>query len=134
MKSMTLFRLLAAAAALSPALNAKEPNHAAALPPATHEAMAERVPDVPAKPVKYVTPKYPRELNNRGIRGRVVVRFVVDTKGRVQNPEVLKSDHAAFERPALEAIRGWRFSPAIQDGKPVKMRVQVPLEFLPRTR
>lgn len=134
MKPVMLMRLLAALCALAPALGAKESTSSAARPAVASPTTADRRPDVPAKPVKSVAPKYPRELNKLGVRGTVLLRFVVDREGRVQNPEIVKSDHPGFETPALEAIRGWRFSPAIQDGKPVKSFVQLPLVFSPRAR
>lgn len=132
MKSLILIPLLVAASTLCPVLDAKPAGASTVGPAAPHPAVEERRPDVPAKPIKQVSPKYPRELRNRGVPGRVLLRFVVDTKGRVQDAEVVKSSDAAFDRPALEAIRAWRFSPAIQDGKPVKTMVQVPLEFSSR--
>lgn len=129
MKPIILIPLLVAASTLCPALNAKDAASSAARPVTEHAAAPERLPDIPIKPIKQVAPKYPRELRNRGIPGRVLLRFVVDTNGRVQNPEVAQSTDPAFNRPALEAIRAWRFSPAIQNGKPVKTMTQMPLLF-----
>lgn len=89
------------------------------------------VPDVKPRPVHTVRPKYPPELLKARVAGRVLVRFTVDTEGRVQNPEVAESSHPGFNQSALAAVRGWRFSPALRAGKPVPLSVDIPVDFAP---
>ena len=74
-------------------------------------------------------PEYPAELRRRKLAGTVHVLFVVDERGRVKNPIVKKSTHPAFEQPALQAIRRWRFEPGRSGGKPVAFRMRVPITF-----
>ena len=50
------------------------------------------------------TPMYPAEMRGKKTEGAVTVVFVVDPSGKVTNPRVEKSSHAAFERAALEAV------------------------------
>jgi protein TonB len=45
------------------------------------------------------------------------------------NPKVEKSTHPAFERPALEAVRQWKFDPAVRGGEKVPSKVRVPIRF-----
>lgn len=92
---------------------------------------ADMVPDVRPKAVRTAPPKYPPELLKARIAGRVIVHFTVDTQGRVQNPQVVKSSHPGFARPALAAVRGWLFSPALRAGKPVPLSLEVPVTFAP---
>lgn len=61
--------------------------------------------------------------------GRVSILFVVDPSGRVQNPVVQKSDSPELERPALDAIRKWRFQPGKRGGKAVPFRMRLPIVF-----
>jgi protein TonB len=42
---------------------------------------------------------------------------------------VSKSSHPDFEKPALDAVKNWKFKPAKKDGNVVKVRVTVPLRF-----
>lgn len=61
--------------------------------------------------------------------GTVHIVFVVDQQGRVQDPIVQKASDPAFERPALQAIKQWRFEPGKKAGKPVRFRMRVPFTF-----
>ena len=61
--------------------------------------------------------------------GTVTVIFIVDEEGRVQSPQVQKSDDRIFERPALAAIKQWRFEPGKRNGEPVRFRMRVPITF-----
>jgi periplasmic protein TonB len=57
--------------------------------------------------------------------------FVIDTNGSVMTPTVERSSHVEFEEPALDAIRRWKFTPGKRGGQPVKVRVRLPLQFVP---
>lgn len=59
----------------------------------------------------------------------VNVLFIVDQRGRVESPMVQSSTDAAFERPALNAVKQWRFEPGKRNGKEVRFRMRVPITF-----
>ena len=61
--------------------------------------------------------------------GTVYVIFVVDQRGRVVNPSVQKSSDPIFERPALAAVKKWRFEPGKRKGEAVRFRMRVPITF-----
>lgn len=82
--------------------------------------------------VMQVAGQYPSEMRSRKIEGVVTVIFVVDDTGRVVNPRVEKSTHPEFEKPALEAVRQWKFEPAIKGGARVSCRMRVPFRFQPK--
>ncbi len=73
------------------------------------------------------TLEYPRELQQAGIQGSVLLRFVVDTTGSVEpySVEVLSSTHKAFEEPATTMIRYCRFRPGRVRGRAVRTLVQM---------
>jgi protein TonB len=76
-------------------------------------------------------PRYPMELRRQGRAGTVYVIFQVDTEGRVQRPRVQKSTDPAFEKPALEAVRQWKFEPGTRNGQKVPFKMRVPITFNP---
>ena len=82
---------------------------------------------VPPTPIRMVEPFYPIALKHGGITGRVRVTALVDEMGRVQDAQVESATDIAFSAAALEAVRKWRFKPALRDGVPVPIRVSVPL-------
>lgn len=75
-------------------------------------------------------PTYPLDAQRRGIEGKVVIRFVVDENGQVQNPEVIKAEPAGvFEEAALAAIVKYKFDPAVVNNKKVKCFAVLPIGF-----
>jgi len=81
------------------------------------------------EPVSQVAPTYPAELRKAKIEGVVTLVFVLDDKGRVEDPRIETASRPEFEKPALEAIRKWRFSPGLKDGQPVRTYIRVPMRF-----
>jgi protein TonB len=75
------------------------------------------------------TPTYPAELRRSRRQGTVYVVFIVDTRGRVVNPKIEKATDTAFEQPALEAVRQWRFEPGTRNGEKVQFKMRVPITF-----
>ncbi len=76
-----------------------------------------------------IHPTYPPKLQRDRVEGTVVLVFVLDEKGRVQDPRVESSSNSGFERAAVEAVKQWMFEPAVKDGKPVRARLRQPLRF-----
>ena len=74
-------------------------------------------------------PRYPQELRAAGRQGTVTLLFTVDTDGRVVDPKVQRSTDPAFEKPALEAVRQWRFEPGTRKGEAVPFRMRIPITF-----
>jgi protein TonB len=75
----------------------------------------------------------PGPVLNKHIRqqapGTVYIIFIVDKRGRVENPIVQKSSDPVFERSALAAIKQWKFEPGKRNGQPVRFRMRVPITF-----
>lgn len=75
-----------------------------------------RNPKVPPRVSSTVAPVYPQALRDAGIGGRVVVRGVVGTDGRVESAEVVRSSgNSTLDNNALSAFYKWRFSAAKND-------------------
>lgn len=85
----------------------------------------------PPEAVAQIAPKYPPELVKARVEGRVTVVFLLDENGRVQDPRVDSASRPEFEKPALEAIRKWRFRPGQREGQPVKTYLRQPFRFTP---
>ncbi|MFO1487240.1 MAG: energy transducer TonB [Verrucomicrobiota bacterium] len=89
------------------------------------------VADLEKKPeaISQVAPTYPPELRKAKIEGSVTLVFILGEDGRAEEPRVENSTRPEFEKPALEAIRKWRFRPGQKDGKPVRSYIRIPLRF-----
>ncbi|HVK38758.1 MAG TPA: energy transducer TonB [Candidatus Kapabacteria bacterium] len=72
---------------------------------------------------------YPRDAIRAGVAGRVVVRALIDTTGRVERAAVFESDDRMLDQAALDAVTTTRFSPGCQDGNPINLWVSIPIVF-----
>jgi TonB family protein len=115
----------------APARRAGEPVDASVRLPFVVLAPEEPLPEDRTMPkvVFRVPPVYPIGLRQAGMRGEVMVEFVVDTEGRVKNPIVVRTLHPAFNEAALAAIQRWRFEPGRVAGRPVNTLMQQGISF-----
>ncbi len=75
-------------------------------------------------------PLYSDEARKAKYQGTVVLQVVVTADGRAMNPTVVKGPGLGLEEKAIEAVRGWRFKPAVgPSGKPVPVLVTVEVTF-----
>ena len=74
-------------------------------------------------------PLYPTAAKHQGLRGEVVVEFVVDEQGRVLDPRIVSSTDRVFEEPTLRAVARWVFEPGRRGGAIVRFRMAVPVVF-----
>ena len=78
-------------------------------------------------------PTYPAAALRRGESGSVVVRVDVDATGYANNITVIqRSGSRELDRAATDAVRRWRFSPALSNGQPVPGSIEVPFDFKPQ--
>ena len=59
----------------------------------------------------------------------VVVIFIVDENGRVQDPKVQRTTNPSFDRSAIAAIKQWKFEPAKVQGRAVSSRLRQSFSF-----
>jgi periplasmic protein TonB len=87
--------------------------------------------DKPASLLVPPRPRYPEQLRAAGVSGRVVVRFVVDTLGRVEPASIVvrESGHDLFEQSVRAVLPALRFVAAEVEGRKVRMLVELPFEF-----
>ncbi len=73
--------------------------------------------------------KYPEMAKKAGIEGRVYVKFIIDERGRVVDPVMIRGIGAGCDEVALEAVSKARFKPGMQRGRPVKVWYTIPIIF-----
>lgn len=87
--------------------------------------------DQKPRPIFQTAPVFPHEMCGKKLEGVVSILFVVDSDGKVTNPRIEKSTHPAFEKPALDAIKQWKFEPAIKAGRRVSCKMRASIRFQP---
>lgn len=72
---------------------------------------------------------YPEQARKAGIEGRVIVQFIVNKEGGVENPVVLRGIGGGCDEEALRVVRTLKFKPGRQRGTPVRVRSSLPIVF-----
>ncbi|MDP4199873.1 MAG: energy transducer TonB [Bacteroidota bacterium] len=65
--------------------------------------------------------QYPEVAKRSGLEGKVVVQALIAKDGHVEKAEVLKSDYDVFKQPAIDAMLKAKFTPARQNGTPLRI-------------
>lgn len=82
----------------------------------------DRIPE----PIKVISPQYSTGL---GVAGEVTIQFYINEQGKVRMPHVLKADDMRLAELAMQAIKGWEFSPPTYRGDPVLVRANQVFKF-----
>lgn len=73
---------------------------------------------------------YPKYCSDKGIEGRVIVSFVVDRDGSIDNIEVIRSPHELLSAEAIRVVSSMpKWKPARIDTKSVRSRFNLPIMF-----
>jgi TonB family protein len=80
------------------------------------------------KKTKNVLPEYPPAAQARGQRGIVIVELVINPEGKVSSAQVIRSI-PPFDESALTAVRQWEYEATKVNGKPVSVKLTVPITF-----
>jgi protein TonB len=75
-----------------------------------------------------VKPVYPPDLRELKVEGSVMTEVIVDTVGNVYEARVVAAV-PGLEQAALDAVKQWRFQPALLNGEPVAVLCNVEFTF-----
>jgi TonB family protein len=77
-----------------------------------------------------VTAKFTDEARRAHYQGICVIALIVDAQGNPQNIHVVRTLGMGLDEKAMEAIRKYKFKPALKDGKtPVPVMITVEVDF-----
>ena len=84
---------------------------------------------VPPKLIYQVEPEFSEEARKAKFSGDVQVYLVVDTEGRPTRIRVARGVGMGLDEKAVEAVRQYKFKPALQNGKPVPVDLYIDVNF-----
>ena len=82
----------------------------------------------PPRKLTHVDPLYPRVAQMSRVEGTVILEAVIDVNGAVASVRVLRSI-PLLDQAAVDAVRGWRFTPTLLNGVPVPVALTVTVRF-----
>ncbi|HEX6851877.1 MAG TPA: energy transducer TonB [Candidatus Polarisedimenticolaceae bacterium] len=83
----------------------------------------------PPRLILKVSPEYPRIPLRMGLSGTVLLRAVIGPDGSVEEVALVRATSPLFVEAATDAVRRWRYTPALQSGRPVRVYFDAVVEF-----
>jgi TonB family protein len=80
-------------------------------------------------PVYTVNPEYSEQARKQKAGGTVLVSLIVDTQGMPQNVHIVRGVGLGLDEKAIEAVKQYRFKPAMMGDKPVAVQVNIQVNF-----
>jgi protein TonB len=74
--------------------------------------------------------KYPTQARRMGVEGSVILVFVINTDGSIQDVEVLRGIGGGCDEEAIKIVKNApKWEPGKQRGRPVRTRMRLPIRF-----
>jgi protein TonB len=74
-------------------------------------------------------PKYTKEAASRHFEGVSLLMVVVNTSGSAENIAILDPLGMGLDEQAVKAVQQWKFQPAMKDGQPVRVQINIEIDF-----
>jgi len=79
--------------------------------------------------ISKIEPEYTKEAKDAKIQGSVLLSIVLDRSGVPHDVTVIRGLDPGLDQNAIHAIEQWRFRPGTKDGKPVKVKANIEVNF-----
>jgi TonB family protein len=83
----------------------------------------------PPRPIYNPEAEFSEEARKAKYQGVCTLGLIVGTDGRPSNIRVLSSLGMGLDERAIEAVKNWKFEPAMKDGHPVRVEIAVEVDF-----
>ena len=74
-------------------------------------------------------PEYTEKTRKKKIQGTVLLSLVVGADGLVHDMKIIQGVDPSLDQNSIRALESWRFNPAMKDGAPVAVQVNVEMNF-----
>ena len=79
--------------------------------------------------ISRIDPEFTEEARAANFQGNVAIQLVVDQQGNPQNIRVVRRAGMGLDEKAMEAVRQYRFHPAMFQGHPVAVQIVIDVDF-----
>ncbi len=103
-----------------------KPGDSDLLPVPSEEYLVTSMPELKSD----VRVPYPPEARKRGVQGAVIMNLLIDDTGKVREVSLIEGPDAELNAAAMTAARGFQFTPAMIQKKPVAVRIRYIYRFV----
>ena len=84
----------------------------------------------PPQLLEFKRPVYPKNLRERDIEGKIILKILIDKEGKVQEIQIFKSSgYEAFDQTAVKSVWQCQFKPAKKGNQQRESWVLIPINF-----
>jgi periplasmic protein TonB len=76
-----------------------------------------------------VEPEFTEDARRANFQGSVSIKLIVDSQGNPQNVQLVRHLGMGLDEKALEAVRQYKFKPAMYQGHPVSVQIVIDVDF-----
>ena len=84
----------------------------------------------PPELLEFQRPVYPKDLRERDVEGKVILKILIDKEGKVQEIQIFESSgYETFDQIAVKSVWQWRFKAARKENQQRESWVLIPINF-----
>jgi TonB family protein len=76
-----------------------------------------------------VEPEFTEDARRANFQGSVSIKLIVDSQGNPQNVQLVHHLGMGLDEKAIEAVRQYKFKPAMYQGHPVSVQIVIEMDF-----
>lgn len=108
------------------------PSETSSVEPAEVFTFVEQMPEFPGDLNEYLRKYliYPADAREKGIQGKVIVQFIIESNGFISGVKILRGNASALNDEALRVVKAMpNWKPGKQNGRAVAVRYTLPITF-----
>lgn len=79
--------------------------------------------------INHPDPEYSKRARKAKYQGTCLLWLIVDPDGKTRDIRVQRAIGMGLDEEAIKAVKKWTFEPALKDGKPVAVQINVEVSF-----
>ena len=83
----------------------------------------------PPRPTYDPNPAFSEEARQAKYQGTMTLSLIVDPSGDTKDIQIVSPLGLGLDESAIASVSTWKFTPAMKDGKPVTVQIQVEVDF-----
>jgi len=99
------------------------------VPPGTPQRIRVGGYVIAANLISQVKPVYPQNARDAGIEGTVHLQGIIGTEGNFIALRVTRNNNSELAKAALEAVKQWRYKPALLNIEPTEILTEIDVDF-----
>jgi TonB family protein len=76
-----------------------------------------------------VEPEFTQDARQANFQGSVSIKLIVDSEGNPQDVQLVRHLGMGLDEKAIDAVRQYRFKPAMYQGHPVSVQIVIDIDF-----